>query len=183
MLAAINTQHSPLFPVFTCFPSFPLETTTTHLVPVYNALSACCPLPRTAIGAVSRTYTQMIDFLSSFIYFGYLLLTCYAFGVMTAAVPPCVFLSSLSLSPSLPLSLSLSLPLSLSPSLSLSLSLSLPLSLFPDGEETRGKAIRVREGEEGSERVRDGKRREESQRGTEGEGRREAACPSIPCLP
>jgi hypothetical protein len=117
----------------------------------------------------------MIDFLSSFIYFGYLLLTCYAFGVMTAAVPLCVFLSSLSLSPSLPLSLSPSLPLSLSPSL--------PLSLIPDGEETRGKAIGVREGEEGRERVREGKRGEERQRGMEGEGRREAACPSIPCLP
>jgi hypothetical protein len=125
----------------------------------------------------------MIDFLSSFIYFGYLLLTCYAFGVMTAAVPLCVFLSSLSLSPSLPLSLSPSLPLSLSPSLPLSLSPSLPLSLFPDGEETRGKAIGVREGEEGRERVREGKRGEERQRGMEGEGRREAACPSIPCLP
>jgi hypothetical protein len=37
LLAAINTQHSPLFPVFTCFPSFPLATTTTHLLP-----AACC---------------------------------------------------------------------------------------------------------------------------------------------
>ena len=33
----------------------------------------------------ARTH-KMIDFLSSFIYFGYLFLTCYAFSVMTAAV-------------------------------------------------------------------------------------------------
>ena len=84
-------NNHPTFRSFPSFPSFPPAPTTTHLLH--------CHVP--------RAYAQMIDFLSSFIYFGYLLLTCYAFAVMTAAVP--------SVSSSLPLSLSPSLPLVILP--------------------------------------------------------------------